>query len=417
MTLNLLDISLHFRFGMDSKLAFEAQTQFYPFKPLAAASAMAVVRMLLSISVCVLEVLGEESCDTPARSAALLQSSVHRNEKSVEEPNVLSPAMLFGPGPMNRMRPGMGPHHMRPFMGAYPGMHRFPGNPGSVNFHASLQGRGESTYGSSYGGGSAGAELTPCQSASEWTPDKDFAGYCDTWGSGIMFTKETCATEGCEYQWGYCYCKTEAGCTTVGATWHPYTCRMQWESQGPDNMEKIKEAAVDGTCEGKDVYGYQVKDMVSYPAAECCKDYPSTMCEKDVQPMNPCLNQEDFLPDAYAYTSCDLSEVNPTKRQCEATPDCKEQWGWCECKTKSACELLGGNFYGGTCQEELKWWSPGDHKGVKEALEKHTCQGVKGSYEGDIKYRVDWLGHSCCLSKKSICEELDNYSSHYSGMY
>lgn len=41
---------------------------------------------------------------------------------------------------------------------------------------------------------------------------------------------------------------------------HPYTCRMQWESQGPDNMEKIKEAAVDGTCEGKDVYGYQVKD-------------------------------------------------------------------------------------------------------------------------------------------------------------
>ena len=139
--------------------------------------------------------------------------------------------------------------------------------------------------------------------------------------------------------------------------------------------------------------------MVSYPAAECCNDYPSTMCEKNVQPMNPCLNQEDFLPDAYAYTSCDLSEVNPTKRQCEATPDCKEQWGWCDCKTKSACELLGGNFYGGTCQEELKWWSPGDHKGVKKALEKHTCQGVKGSYEGDIKYRVDWLGHSCCLSK------------------
>jgi len=302
-------------------------------------------------------------------------------------------------------------------MGAYPGMHRFPGHPGNVNLHANLQGRSESTYGSSYGGGSAGAELTPCQSASEWTPDKDFAGYCDTWGSGIMFTKETCAAEGCEYQWGYCYCKTEAGCTAVHATWHPYTCRMQWESQGPDNMEKIKEAAVDGTCEGKDVYGYQVKDMVSYPAAECCKDYPSTMCEKNVQPMNPCLNQADFLPDAYAYTSCDLSEVNPTKQQCEANPDCKEQWGWCDCKTKSACEALGGNFYGGTCQEELRWWSPGDHKGVKEALEKQTCQGVKGSYEGDIKYRVDWLGHSCCLSKKSICEELDSYSSHYSGMY
>ena len=160
-----------------------------------------------------------------------------------------------------------------------------------------------------------------------------------------------------------------------------------------------------------------LKDMVSWPASECCKDYPSTMCDHDVQPKNPCLNQEDFLPDAYAWASCDLSEVQPTKEQCEAIPGCKEQWGWCNCQTKCSCEILGGYFYGGTCQQELKYWGPGDHKGVAEALEKQTCLGVKGSYSGDIKYRVDWVGHNCCGSKKSLCEELDNYESGYSTMY
>lgn len=184
--------------------AFQAQVKFYSFKPLAAVSAMAV-GMLLSISVCVVAVLGEESCDPPARSAALLQSSAHRNCKSTAEPYVISPAAMFGP-----MRPGMGPHQMRPPMGP-PGMQNYPGQPSNLEH---LQGRGESSYGTS-----GGAEVTPCQNSSAWTPDYDFAGYCNTWNMAVPLTKDTCDHEGCRYSHSYCYCETEAGCTAVGATW------------------------------------------------------------------------------------------------------------------------------------------------------------------------------------------------------
>lgn len=161
-----------------------------------------------------------------------------------------------------------------------------------------------------------------------------------------------------------------------------------------------------------------LQDMVAWPATQCCTDAPSSMCEHNVQPMNPCKNQAAFLPDAYAYAYCDTSEVNPSKEQCEAVPGCKEEHGWCQCHSKCACELLGGHFWGMTCQEEVKNWYPGAHKGVKEALDKGTCAGVEGAW-GDIKYQVDWIGHLCCASKKSVCEELDHYDSGYSstGMY
>ena len=178
------------------------KSNFTPFKLLAAVSAMAV-GMLLSISVCVVAVLGEESCDTPTRSAALLQSSVHRNCKSTAEPYVISPAAMFGP-----MRPGMGPHQVRPPMGP-PGMQNYPGQPSNLEH---LQGRGESSYGTS-------GEVTPCQNSSAWTPEYDFAGYCNTWSLAVPLTKEACDHEGCRYSHSYCYCETEAGCTAVGATW------------------------------------------------------------------------------------------------------------------------------------------------------------------------------------------------------
>ena len=160
----------------------------------------------------------------------------------------------------------------------------------------------------------------------------------------------------------------------------------------------------------------RLKDMVAYPASKCCTDFPSTMCSHNVQPMNPCKDQADFLPDAYAYAYCDLSSTNPPKETCDATPGCKEEWGYCNCKNKASCELLGGYFWGTTCKEDVGYWYPGAHIGIKEALDKQTCQGVQGSW-GDIKYQVDYLGYACCGSKKSICEELDNYDSGYSSYY
>eukprot|EP00438_Fugacium_kawagutii_P030443 Skav216228 [mRNA] locus=scaffold238:392574:393044:+ [translate_table: standard] len=156
--------------------------------------------------------------------------------------------------------------------------------------------------------------------------------------------------------------------------------------------------------------------MVAYPASQCCTDFPNTMCEHNVEPMTPCKDPEEFLPDAYSYAYCDLYEVNPSKEQCEAHADCKEEWGWCNCQTEASCDALGGYFWGMTCKDELQYWTPGAHEGVKKALEKGTCVGVEGSW-GDIKYQVDYMGHSCCSSKKSVCEELDHYDAGYDQYY
>lgn len=184
----------------------------------------------------------------------------------------------------------------------------------------------------------------------------------------------------------------------------------------PEYLEKILEAKNAGTCENKEVWGMKVEDLVAWPASKCCTDYPSTLCDHTVQPMNPCKAQTDFKADAYAYAYCDLWSSPPSKEMCDATPDCKDEWGYCTCKTKASFELLGGYFMGTTCQEELGYWYPGVHEAVKEALDKQTCQGVEGPW-GDIKYSVDMMGFACCGSQKSVCEELDNYDAGYSSMY
>ena len=77
-----------------------------------------------------------------------------------------------------------------------------------------------------------------------------------------------------------------------------------------------------------------LKDMVAYPAMMCCSDYPSTMCEHNVQPMTPCKSEAEFLPDAYAWAYCDLSATNPSKETCDATPDCKRNGAGATAKAK-----------------------------------------------------------------------------------
>lgn len=60
------------------------------------------------------------------------------------------------------------------------------------------------------------------------------------------------------------------------------------------------------------------------------------------------------MPDAYYYTYCDLWEVNPSKETCEAQPGCKEEWGYCNCKTRAGCDALGGYFWGEKCGSDLQ---------------------------------------------------------------
>ena len=75
--------------------------------------------------------------------------------------------------------------------------------------------------------------------------------------------------------------------------------------------------------------------------------------------------------------------------------------GYCTCKTKASCELLGGYFMGTTCQEELGYWYPGVHEAVKEALDKQTCQGVEGTLG---RHQVQ-RGHDgiCLLRLSKVC--------------
>lgn len=255
--------------------------------------------------------------------------------------------------------------------------------------------------------------ITPCQDSSAFTPDKDISGWCDMYNMASLPGEAICeATEGCRFTRGYCQCDEPEACRAVGATWNGWTCREELFGLSREYMEKVIEAHVDGDCDGKEVWGYQVKDMMAWPASQCCSDFPSTMCDKNVTAMTPCKSASDFLPEAYSYAWCDLSASNVSKESCDATADCKEEFGSCNCKSQSSCKTLGGVFMGTTCQEELSLWYPGIHRAVAEALDTGSCQGVEATM-GDLKSSVDYLGH-CCASKKSVCEELENYDSGYS---
>lgn len=251
--------------------------------------------------------------------------------------------------------------------------------------------------------------ITPCQDSSSFTPDKDISGWCDMYTMDSLPGEAICeATDGCRYTRGYCQCDEPEACRAVGATWNAWTCREELFGLSRDYMEKVIEAYVEGDCDGKEVWGYQVKDMMAWPASQCCSDFPSTMCEKNVTAMTPCKSASDFLPEAYSYAWCDLSASNVSKETCDATADCKEEFGSCNCKSQSSCKTLGGVFMGTTCQEELSLWPPGLHRFVANALEQGSC----GSGTNE-KSSVDSLG-TCCASKKSVCEELENYDSGYS---
>ena len=47
-----------------------------------------------------------------------------------------------------------------------------------------------------------------------------------------------------------------------------YTCREEMENMYPDYLEKIREAAAAGTCQGKDLHGYAVKDCQKHQKPE-----------------------------------------------------------------------------------------------------------------------------------------------------
>eukprot|EP00438_Fugacium_kawagutii_P030442 Skav216227 [mRNA] locus=scaffold238:390745:391581:+ [translate_table: standard] len=169
---------------------------------------MAAMWTLLPMLLCISTVSGaEDVCATcapspPAQSAALLQSSVQRHAKTAGGPHVFSPAQLFGPGPMGRHASHMG--RMGPRMG--PRMSQ-PHYDFALRHAREKQRRAKSTQESLYESSYGGAELTPCQEPSSWTPEKDIYGWCDTWNMAVQPDEASCNGDGCRYSWGYCYCE------------------------------------------------------------------------------------------------------------------------------------------------------------------------------------------------------------------
>ena len=381
--------------------------------------------MLRTLILCIFLGVSGEDCTNcaPAQSAALLQSSVHRDAKKHVGPRILSPAHFYGPGPYKQFLNGP---NMHPSMAHMTGI-RMQGPMGRFNrFNSSLvkkvkkekKENEESTYGgSTYGGGGA-EKITPCSSPAHFQPNGLMSmPWCDLWAAPQPVEKDACeAMDGCRYSYGYCNCEVEASCLGLGGSWHAWTCQDEIDGWAGANMDMLENATAAGTCEGFEVHGWKAEDMVGMAAGHCCNNYPSTFCEPNIRPMTPCKDSDDFLAESLAWAWCDLYEANPSKEQCDDTPGCTEEWGYCSCKTEASCKSLGGHFQGGKCKEELKYWYPNVHKAVAEALDKETCHGVEAGYS-DVKYSVDYLGHSCCSTGKSVCEELDHYDSGYSSYY
>lgn len=260
-----------------------------------------------------------------AQSQALLQSSAQRKRP---EPRLLGPSHF-----LPRKRPGF---PMDPMMQLRMRRPR-------VNRSSMLKVDESSMYGSSYG---TTAPLTPCQSPSSFDPAIEIWGYCDTYMLHPQPAEAACTSAGCRFSWGYCYCEDKDGCMAIGGQWDSHTCADELEYL----MPTLEEAERTGSCAPQEPWStWGPADMVAYPAAECCADYPNTYCDHDQQSMTPCVDSADFLPEAFSWVYCDLWDSPPTTAQCEAQAGCKEEWGYCNCKTKESCAALGGYFQGGKC--------------------------------------------------------------------
>ncbi|CAJ1437037.1 unnamed protein product [Effrenium voratum] len=247
--------------------------------------------------------------------------------------------------------------------------------------------------------------MTPCSSADTFTKDKVMYAWCDLYSSTTTPEASVCnAQEGCYGDVGWCHCEQQSGCEALNGTWTAWTCAQEVDLWRPEQHKLLHTAEMNGTCKDHELQGYRAEDMVSYPAMQCCSDFPKTLCHPAVQNMTPCLRKQDFLANKTRYSWCNLYP-SPNATDCAAHGCVAHGDSWCECTTESSCTAAGGSFFKETCASEISWWAPGTHKGVEEAIQKGSCSGVNGQY-GSIDASVDWVGGECCSTGKSVCQEL-----------
>eukprot|EP00439_Symbiodinium_sp_Y106_P026096 s1469_g3.t1 len=248
--------------------------------------------------------------------------------------------------------------------------------------------------------------MTPCKDEGDYTPDKEMYAWCDFYSDGAVMPEETVcnAQEGCYGGQGWCHCADRASCEAVGAFWNAHTCAKELSQWSPEQHKMLQKADEHGTCLDLEVRGMRAQDFVNWPAQQCCKSFPASICDKDVQAMTPCLRSQDFDHNKTMWAWCEGLYPAPAEADCHAQ-GCTGNEHHCHCETAAACTALGGKYVEYQCWQDLQWMAAEVHKGIATAINQGTCEDVE-AHHNKLEFAVDWLGSSCCATGMSVCQEL-----------
>jgi len=255
--------------------------------------------------------------------------------------------------------------------------------------------------------------MTPCKDEGDYTPDKEMYAWCDFYSDGAVMPEETVcnAQEGCYGGQGWCHCADRASCEAVGAFWNAHTCAKELSQWSPEQHKMLQKADEHGTCLDLEVRGMRAQDFVNWPAQQCCKSFPASICDKDVQAMTPCLRSQDFDHNKTMWAWCEGLYPAPAEADCHAQ-GCTGNEHHCHCETAAACTALGGKYVEYQCWQDLQWMAAEVHKGIATAINQGTCEDVE-AHHNKLEFAVDWLGSSCCATGMSVCQELATGASLY----
>lgn len=246
-------------------------------------------------------------------------------------------------------------------------------------------------------------KMTPCQHTSDFLPDQVIWAYCHV---DYQFTPNATvcnAQTDCQGDEHWCHCWSETGCAAVGGTWMEQTCRKEIDDYWrPEQHKVLQWAEGNGTCVDQVIDGWVRAEDQVWLASTCCSNFPSTLCDHDVEPMTPCKRHEDFLATKVRYSWCNVYP-SPEESACIAS-GCKYEHSWCQCETEASCATAGGQFHSTNCTSEIQWWQADTHKAIKEAIDQGSCTGVETRWS-PVENSVSWLGE-CCSSGMDVCQEL-----------
>ncbi|CAE7287511.1 unnamed protein product [Symbiodinium necroappetens] len=234
--------------------------------------------------------------------------------------------------------------------------------------------------------------MTPCKDDADYTPEKEMYAWCDFYGDGAVLPEETVcnAQEGCYGGQGWCHCDGATGCQATGGIWNAHTCAKEVSQWSPEQHKMLQKADEHGTCLDLEVHGMRAQDFVNWPAQQCCKSFPASICDKDVKAMTPCLRSQDFDHNKTMWAWCEGLYPVPAEADCLAQ-GCTGNEHHCHCETAAACTALGGKYVEHQCWQDLQWMAAEVHKGIAKAIGQGTCEDVEAQH-GKLEYAVDWLG-------------------------